>query len=141
MKIVRWFCRPVLWCNLRVISWIGSLLTVGDPLSHTKNHEKTTHAIDWVRYQKSLTPDKPFYMYFAPGATHAPHHVPKEWIAKYKGKFDQGWDNMREETLAHSGSPFIVTPLWGLLIHYDLLPAAHAVGYRSSAAPRLMCRL
>ena len=39
-------------------------------------------------------------MYFAPGATHAPHHVPKEWIAKYKGKFDQGWDKMREETLA-----------------------------------------
>jgi len=39
-------------------------------------------------------------MYFAPGATHAPHHVPKEWIAKYKGKFDQGWDKFREETLA-----------------------------------------
>ena len=50
--------------------------------------------------QKSLTPDKPFFMYFAPGATHAPHHVPKEWIAKYKGKFDQGWDKLREETLA-----------------------------------------
>ena len=39
-------------------------------------------------------------MYFAPGATHAPHHVPKEWIAKYKGQFDQGWDKLREETLA-----------------------------------------
>ena len=50
--------------------------------------------------QKSLTPDKPFFIYFAPGATHAPHHVPKEWIAKYKGKFDQGWDKLREETLA-----------------------------------------
>ena len=49
---------------------------------------------------KSLTPDKPFFIYFAPGATHAPHHVPKEWIAKYKGKFDQGWDKLREETLA-----------------------------------------
>ena len=49
---------------------------------------------------KSLTPDKPFFVYFAPGATHAPHHVPKEWIAKYKGKFDQGWDKLREETLA-----------------------------------------
>ena len=53
-----------------------------------------------VQAQKSLTPDKPFFMYFAPGATHAPHHVPKEWIAKYKGKFDQGWDKLREETLA-----------------------------------------
>jgi arylsulfatase len=57
-------------------------------------------AIAWVRSQQSLTPDRPFFVYFAPGATHAPHHVPKEWIAKYKGKFDQGWDQYREETLA-----------------------------------------
>ncbi|XUM19965.1 arylsulfatase [Bradyrhizobium oligotrophicum S58] len=62
--------------------------------------DMTDKAIDWMQYQKSLTPDKPFFMYFAPGATHAPHHVPKEWIAKYKGKFDQGWDKLREETLA-----------------------------------------
>jgi arylsulfatase len=53
-----------------------------------------------MRFEKSLTPDKPFFIYFAPGATHAPHQVPKEWIAKYKGKFDQGWDKLREETLA-----------------------------------------
>lgn len=57
-------------------------------------------AIKWTSAQKSLTPDKPFFTYFAPGATHAPHHVPKEWIAKYKGKFDQGWDKLRAETLA-----------------------------------------
>jgi arylsulfatase A-like enzyme len=57
-------------------------------------------AIAWTHSQKSLTPDKPFFTYFAPGATHAPHHVPKEWIARYKGKFDQGWDKLREETLA-----------------------------------------
>lgn len=57
-------------------------------------------AITWTNSQKSLTPDKPFFTYFAPGATHAPHHVPQEWIAKYKGKFDQGWDKLREETLA-----------------------------------------
>lgn len=62
--------------------------------------DMTDKAVEWVRYQKSLTPDKPFFIYFAPGATHAPHHVPKEWIAKYKGKFDQGWDKLREETLA-----------------------------------------
>jgi arylsulfatase len=62
--------------------------------------DMTDHAVEWLRGQKSLTPDKPFFMYFAPGATHAPHHVPKEWIAKYKGKFDGGWDKMREETLA-----------------------------------------
>jgi len=62
--------------------------------------DMTNKAIAWVQFQKALTPDKPVFMYFAPGATHAPHHVPKEWIAKYKGKFDQGWDAMREETLA-----------------------------------------
>jgi arylsulfatase A-like enzyme len=62
--------------------------------------DMTNQAIAWVQYEKSLTPDKPFFVYFAPGATHAPHHVPKEWIAKYKGKFDQGWDKLREETLA-----------------------------------------
>ncbi len=50
--------------------------------------------------QQSLTPDKPFFTYFATGATHAPHHVPKEWIAKFKGKFDGGWDKYREETFA-----------------------------------------
>ena len=57
-------------------------------------------AIGWVEYQKSLTPDKPFFIYFAPGAVHAPFHVSKEWINKYHGKFDQGWDKLREETLA-----------------------------------------
>ena len=62
--------------------------------------DMTDQAIGWMRYEKSLTPDKPFFIYFAPGATHAPHHVPREWIAKYQGKFDQGWDKLREETLA-----------------------------------------
>src|SRR6267378_3074207 len=62
--------------------------------------DMTNQAIDWLGYQKSLTPDKPFFIYFAPGATHAPHHVPKEWIAKYKGKFDQGWDKARTQTFA-----------------------------------------
>jgi arylsulfatase len=70
-----------------------------DPKYHFMN-DMTDKAIGWMQYQKSLTPDRPFFMYFAPGATHAPHHVPKEWIAKYKGKFDQGWDAMREEVLA-----------------------------------------
>ena len=70
-----------------------------DPNYHFMT-DMTNQAINWMQYQKSLTPDKPFFIYFAPGATHAPHHVPKEWIAKYKGKFDQGWDKLREETLA-----------------------------------------
>jgi arylsulfatase A-like enzyme len=62
--------------------------------------DMTDHAIDWIRQQKALMADKPFFVYYAPGATHAPHHVPPEWSAKYKGKFDQGWDRLREETLA-----------------------------------------
>ena len=57
-------------------------------------------AIDWVRTQKALAPDKPFFVYFATGAVHAPHHVPKEWADKYKGQFDKGWDQVRTETLA-----------------------------------------
>jgi arylsulfatase len=62
--------------------------------------DMTDRAIDWVRQQRLLAPSKPFFMYFAPGATHAPHHVPKEWADKYKGKFDQGWDKLREESFA-----------------------------------------
>jgi arylsulfatase A-like enzyme len=70
-----------------------------DPKYHLMT-DLANQAIKWTNFQKSLTPDKPFFTYFAPGATHAPHHVPKDWIAKYKGKFDQGWDKLREETLA-----------------------------------------
>jgi len=72
--------------------------------------DMTNHAIAWMKFQKSLTPDKPFFMYFAPGAVHAPHHVPVEWIAKYKGKFDGGWDKMREETLARQIALGVVPP-------------------------------
>ena len=62
--------------------------------------DMTDHAIKWMKSQNSLTPDKPFFTYFATGGTHAPHHVPKEWIDKFKGKFDGGWDKYREETFA-----------------------------------------
>ena len=57
------------------------------------------HAIGWIGQQKAAAPDKPFFIYFAPGAAHAPHHVHKEWADKYKGKFDHGWDRQREITL------------------------------------------
>jgi arylsulfatase A-like enzyme len=67
-------------------------------------------AIAWVRQQKSLMPDKPFLMYFAPGATHAPHHVPPEWIARYKGAFDEGWDKQREATFARQKELGVVAP-------------------------------
>jgi arylsulfatase A-like enzyme len=62
--------------------------------------DMTDRAIDWIRQQKALMPDKPFFTYFAPGATHAPHHVPTDWSDKYKGQFDEGWDVLREQTFA-----------------------------------------
>ena len=62
--------------------------------------DMTDKAMAWVSQQKTLAPDKPFFVYFAPGATHAPHHVPKEWADKYRGKFDQGWDKLRKESFA-----------------------------------------
>lgn len=62
--------------------------------------DMTDKAIAWTKQQQALAPDKPFFTYFAPGATHAPHHVPVEWADKYAGKFDQGWDVLREETFA-----------------------------------------
>lgn len=80
-----------------------------DPKYHFMT-DMTDKAIGWVQSEKALTPDKPFFVYFAPGATHAPHHVPKEWIAKYKGKFDQGWDKLREETLARQIALGVVPP-------------------------------
>jgi arylsulfatase A-like enzyme len=72
--------------------------------------DMTDRAIGWVRQQKALMPDKPFFVYFAPGATHAPHHVPKEWADKYKGKFDQGWDKLREETFARQKQLGVIPP-------------------------------
>lgn len=67
-------------------------------------------AIDWVRQQKALMPDKPFFIYFAPGATHAPHHVPKEWADKYKGKFVHGWDKQREITFKKQKELGVIPP-------------------------------
>ena len=72
--------------------------------------DMTDKTVSWIRYQKAMTPDKPFFVYYAPGATHAPHHVPASWIAKWKGKFDQGWDKLREETLARQLKLGVVPP-------------------------------
>jgi len=85
--------------------------------------DMTTKAVKWVRQQKSLMPDKPFFMYFAPGATHAPHHVPKEWIDKYKGKFDQGWDKVREETFARQKKLGVIPKDCQLTARHEQIPA------------------
>lgn len=70
-----------------------------DPNYHF-TEDMTDHAIQYMQAQKSLTPDKPFFMYYAPGAAHAPHQPPASYIEKYKGQFDEGWDVLREKTLA-----------------------------------------
>ena len=80
-----------------------------DPSYHFTT-DMTNQAISWARTQQALTPEKPFFMYFAPGGTHAPHHVPADWIAKYQGRFDQGWDKLREETLARQIALGVVPP-------------------------------
>ena len=58
-------------------------------------------SIKWLREQQAFSPDKPFFMYWAPGAAHGPHHIMKEWADKYKGKFDDGWDKYRERVFAN----------------------------------------
>jgi arylsulfatase len=83
----------------------------------------TDKSIQWVRQQKSLMPDKPFFMYWAPGATHAPHHVRPEWSDKYKDKFDQGWDKLREETFARQKQMGVVPPDTQLTKRHEEIPA------------------
>ena len=85
--------------------------------------DMTTKAIKWVRQQKSLMPDKPFFVYYAPGATHAPHHVPRKWADKYKGKFDQGWDKVREETFARQKKLGVIPQNCELTRRHSEIPA------------------
>jgi arylsulfatase len=88
--------------------WYPTLYCGTTPVEPEKTPEEGYHlvedmtdkAINWIAQQKALAPEKPFFVYFAPGATHAPHHVPKEWADKYKGQFDDGWDKLREQTFA-----------------------------------------
>jgi len=82
----------------------------------------TDQAVDWIRFQEALTPDRPFFLYFAPGAVRAPHHPPQEWTQRWKGKFDQGWDKMREQTLARQ-------------IELGVVPEGTALTPRSPAIP------
>jgi arylsulfatase len=98
--------------------WYPALYDGTTPVEPPKTPEEgyhftedlTDHAITWVQRQRSLMPDKPFYVYFAPGATHAPHHVPTEWSDKYRGRFDAGWDALRTETLARQKELGVVPP-------------------------------
>jgi len=85
--------------------------------------DMTDKAINWIRQQKALMSDKPFFAYFAPGATHAPHHVPEQWSEKYKGKFDQGWDRLRDEVLVRQKELGVVPPEAQLTARPEEIPA------------------
>src|SRR5206468_685719 len=89
--------------------------------------DMTNKAIKWERQQKALMGDRPFFMYFAPGATHAPHHVPKEWADRYRGKFDQGWDRLREEIFARQKALGVIPPDAQLTKRHEEIPAWDAM--------------
>lgn len=99
-----------------------------DPNYHFMT-DMTDRAQAWIKQQHAITPDKPFFVYFAPGAAHAPHHVPASWIKKWEGKFNQGWDKMREETLARQLSLGVVpkgttlAPKPAAIPHWETLSA------------------
>jgi len=80
-----------------------------DPNYHL-THDLADHAIAWMQREKAIDPERPFFLYVAPGATHAPHHAPKEWIDKFKGQFDSGWDRYREMTLERQKKLGVVPP-------------------------------
>jgi arylsulfatase len=85
--------------------------------------DMTDRAIKWVRQQKALTPDKPFFVYFAPGATHAPHQVPKAWADRYRGRFDEGWDRLREAIFERQKALGVIPPDTSLTERHDEIPA------------------
>lgn len=111
--------------------WYPSLYEGTNPVEPKKTPEEGYHlmedmtdkAMSWIGQQKALAPDKPFFAYFAPGATHAPHHVPKEWADKYKGKFDQGWDKLREETIARQKALGVIPADCELTARHEEIPA------------------
>jgi len=115
--------------------WYPTLFEGTTPIEVKKTPEEGYHLMEdladkangWISQQKALSPDKPFFAYFAPGATHAPHHVPKEWADKYKGQFDQGWDKLREETLARQKRLGVVSPDCQLTAPNSELPAWDSV--------------
>ena len=109
--------HPALYENTRPIE-----LYLGNPL-YILDRDLADKAISWLRMQHALAPNKPWLLYYATGTAHAPHHAPKEWIAKYRGQFDQGWDKVREETLARQIKLGVVPANTQLTKRPDGIPA------------------
>ena len=109
--------HPALYENTRPIEpYLGNPLYILD-------RDLADKAISWLRMQHALAPNKPWLLYYATGTAHAPHHAPKEWIAKYRGQFDQGWDKVREETLARQIKLGVVPANTQLTKRPDGIPA------------------
>ncbi|MCI0702200.1 MAG: arylsulfatase [Planctomycetia bacterium] len=108
--------NPVLFENRNLVP------ATTDPNYHM-TEDLADRAIAWVQKSKSIAPDKPFFLYVAPGATHAPHHAPKEWIDKFKGQFDGGWDKYREDTFARQKKLGVVPQDAKLTARSEGLPA------------------
>ena len=106
---------------------------------YTLNNALADEAIRFIFEQKSVTPDRPFFVYFAPGATHAPHHVPREWMERFRGQFDQGWDRYREETWQRQLALGVVPPGTKLTPRPPEIPAYESLPpERKRIAARLM---
>jgi arylsulfatase len=108
--------NPILYENHNLVP------ASSDPQYHLTT-DIANHAIQWVRQVKSIAPDRPFFLYVAPGATHAPHQAPKDWIAKFKGKFDGGWDKYREETFERQKKLGVIPQNAKLTTRSEGLPA------------------
>jgi arylsulfatase A-like enzyme len=108
--------HPILFENRNLVS------ASTDPKYHL-TEDLADRAIAWVRKVKTISPDRPFFLYVAPGATHSPHHAPKEWIAQFKGKFDMGWDKYREETFPRQKTLGVIPAAAKLTVRSQGLPA------------------
>jgi len=115
--------------------WVPALFdgTTRVEVPHDPNYhftvDMTNQAIGWMQAQHAMTPDKPFFVYFAPGAVHGPHHVSKEYIERYKGKFDQGWDQLNQETYARQKQMGVIPP------NADLTPRPKEIPSWDSQTP------
>jgi len=98
--------------------WYPELVYDNHPVDQPKTPEEGYHftdditgkAIEFIKDAKVLAPEKPFFLYYAPGAAHSPHHAPREWIEKFRGRFDMGYEAIREQTLARQQKMGIIPP-------------------------------
>jgi arylsulfatase len=109
--------HPALWDGTKPVE------PPRDDPNYILDHDLADHTIAWLREQKTLAPDRPFFIYYAPGTAHSPHQAPKAWIDRFKGQFDQGWDKVREETLARQKALGVAPANTMLTARPEFIPA------------------